>query len=166
MQAILNCPMLAHAGIGLRSGQHARADVPGGFAAVLPGTLFRAEEISAALDTNQANDAGPLRAERIWKLPDSGAARLVPVAPTDVAHIVRHSRGRRLGPSAERVEQRGLVALHLDQCVISSGVDGFERFFWQCKASNVNSLPVSPSVAMSSCAAPISPPLSPSASST
>ena len=71
--------------------------------------------------------------------------------------VLKLSVGDCVAASLERGQQARLVVLDLDQQRVA-GRGRRRRFFWQCRASAVNRMPLRPSCSISACAAAISSP--------
>ena len=111
-----------------------------------------------ALDLNDGGDKGkPFGAgERAGGIEDGDGAGFVTIAAA-VAGLEDVVWGARCGDMVDRLLQRRLIVLDLDDEVDVARLGDVEGFFWQCRASRVTSVSLAmPSAASSAWAAGIS----------
>jgi hypothetical protein len=155
---IFNCPVGADGFCGAGGGEWSVGDVEGGLVGLAKQTGCRIANCDRALDPD---DRGDMRvptsvSERAGRIEDGDGAGFVAIAPAVAAMSDIARRNRRYN-AFDRLFQRGLIVLDLDNQADFGGLRDGEEFFWQCSASRVTmASPAMPNAASSACAAEIS----------
>ena len=155
---IFDAPMCADGLGGDGGGERCVGDVEGGVVCQLEQAGFGIAGGDCAFDLNDGGDMGmPVGAgERAGGIEDGDGAGFVTIAaavagPEDVVW------GARCGDMVDRLLQRRLIVLDLDDEADVARLGDVEGFFWQCRASRVTSVSLAmPSSASSAWAAGIS----------